>query len=474
MKKYIYTSLIFCSVLLSACEKFIEIDPPVDRFISKTVYQNNETAISAVTGLYADIMRNTLTLPYTIAINAGLYGDELEYKQNNPLNLALYKNTLNARESRTHQIWTSVYNFIYQSNSIISGLQGSASISEDVKKQLTGEALFVRAFCHFHLVNFYGDVPVVTTTDYSVNGQMPRMSMSSAYAQIEEDLIKSKSLLSAKYVAANSVSESTDRVRANTYAASALLARVYLYQKKWQKTVDEANDVIESGLYALENLDLVFKRTSREVILQFELANGLGLFNSYEANYFRLTNVPSPTSYFRAAVVSPSLYEKFSLTDRRKNAWFGIFRSGNIEYVYPAKYKSTSSTLIDEYSTPLRLAEIYLIRAEAQAQLNNLSAAINDTDRIRLRAGIPLLKDVSPNASQSQLLESISEERQRELFCEWGLRWMDIRRSDRISELMTAVAARKGSTWQPYMSLWPIPFNDIINNNKLIQNEGYN
>lgn len=459
--------------MLASCETFVEVEAPKDRLISETLFQNDGTAISAMTGLYANMMRNDQVLSYIIPYQTGLYGDELDYKQNNPLLQGVYKNAMTARDAVTNTFWTNSYNFIYQANSILEGLQNSNSLSEPVKKQLSGEALFLRAFWHFYLLNFYGDIPIVTTTDYTINARLPRSAKASVFEQIEKDLLQSKILLSAKYVAANSVSEASNRVRPNTYASATLLARVYLHQKKYKNAVEEATYIIESGLYSIENIDRVFKRNSKEAILQLETSS-MAVPNSYEAFYFTLTTLPGPTSNLRSATISPLLYNLFTSNDQRKGRWFSKYTTQNVDYLFPSKYKSTTTSVLDEFTTVFRLGEVYLIRAESYAELNKTELAILDADRIRLRAGIDLLKDTSPGMSKEELLTAIALERRKELFCEWGIRLMDILRSDKAHEIMTATALQKGETWQHTMALWPIPINDIINNNKIIQNAGYN
>ncbi|MGV3466402.1 MAG: RagB/SusD family nutrient uptake outer membrane protein, partial [Heyndrickxia sp.] len=131
------------------------------------------------------------------------------------------------------------------------------------------------------------------------------------------------------------------------------------------------------------------------------------------------------------------------------------------------------NTAITEYTTPLRLAEQHLIRAEARAMINKLPQAVEDVDAIRFRSGLPLIKDTNPSISKEDLLKVIFHERQVELFVEWGHRWIDLKRSGKIDAVMSVVSPTKGGTWSNYKSLWPIPIKDIQNNPNLVQNDGY-
>src|SRR5690606_38691916 len=122
----------------------------------------------------------------------------------------------------------------------------SDALDENLKKQLRGEALFVRAFTHFNLMNLYGDVPYITTTDFAVNKDVSRIPESQVYENILSDLLEAKTLLEEDYIG-------PERTRANKATVSALLARVYLYQENWQQAESESSLVINNTtLYNLE------------------------------------------------------------------------------------------------------------------------------------------------------------------------------------------------------------------------------
>ena len=154
---------------------------------------------------------------------------------------------------------------IYKSNAIIEGLSSSSGVSENLKNQLMGEAKFVRAFCHFYLVNLWGDVPLILTTDYKTNNSILRTEKGQVYQQIIADLKDAQGLLANDY----SFSDN-QRIRANSAVATALLARVYLYKEDWANAEAEATAVINNtAQYNLEpNLANVFRTTSKEAILQ--------------------------------------------------------------------------------------------------------------------------------------------------------------------------------------------------------------
>src|SRR5690606_38092282 len=127
-----------------------------------------------------------------------------------------------------------------------------------------------------------------------------------------------------------------------------------------------------------------------------------------------------------------------------------------------------------EASAVFRLGEIYLIRAEVLARQNKLASSIDDVDRIRHRAGLNLIKNINPSIDKEALLDSIMVERQRELFCEYGHRWLDLKRTEKVNDVMSVVTPQKGGLWLSSWAVWPLPHTDINNNRKLIQNKDYN
>jgi hypothetical protein len=120
----------------------------------------------------------------------------------------------------------------------------------------------------------------------------------------------------------------------------------------------------------------------------------------------------------------------------------------------------------------LRLAEIYLTRAEARARQGNVAGAVADLNVIRVRAGLP---GYSGLTDQNSLIGAIIHERQVELFAE-GDRWITLKRTQTINDVMggpTGVCAAKGGSWTPDWALYPLPFNDVSRSGTLVQNPGY-
>jgi len=242
-----------------------------------------------------------------------------------------------------------------------------------------------------------------------------------------------------------------ERIRANRYAAGALLARVYLYQKNYKDADEQATAVINSGLFKMSEVTSTFTPNNTEAIMQFASPSG-NLANTSEGILF----IPYATPDY---AVRPGMLAAFEANDLRKTNWLKPYTSDTNIWYAPAKYKFLYKADGIEYNIVFRLAEQYLIRAEAFAQQNNLAAAIADLDTVRKRAGLPLISADNPSISRKDLLEAILHERQVELFVEWGHRWFDIKRLGLADAIVGAV---KGNFWQHADVWFPVPASELL------------
>jgi starch-binding outer membrane protein, SusD/RagB family len=341
-------------------------------------------------------------------------------------------------------------------NVAISGMTNSP-LSSSIKNRYIGEALFVRAYCYNELVNNYGGVPLITAVLGTNDLLIPRSTDAQIYSQIETDLLES----------ATKIGNTGVKGRITQWAAFALLSRVSMYQgrkfdaaPKWAQAKLYANKVIAEGGFTLEsdfkNIWSVNNRNGVESILEAQSSSdqvrelgsylptmsgargeeglsdtdkvdGWGwcmptsdLENAYLSENDIIRRRSTITKYGEAAygdeVLNPS--HKFDLI---KN------KSGRIcrKYYIPI---ATRRTLVKRsgylpLNTPLiRLAEMYLIRAEANYHEGSTSEALNDINTIRRRVSLP----DKTGLAGSNLLRQIYKERRLELAFE-GLRLYDIR-----------------------------------------------
>lgn len=446
MKKKLYAIAFICSgIFLGACSDFVEIDPPRTDLVSERVFATQETAEAAVIDLYYQMSYITGFAsggPSSISFAAALSADEATNRLTFlPDVQAFYDNAILPANGWALSLWSELYNCIYKTNAILEGLEGSNNIIMEKKQQLEGEAKFVRAFCYFYLINLFNDPPLTLVTDYKSNQNIGRTSADVVYDQIEEDLKQAQSLLQSGYA-----SHGDERTRPNKDAATALLARVSLYRNDWESAQAYATELINNKeTFGLTALDEVFLKNSMEAIWQLFPLEG----NVYDRSTAR--------SYSR---LQPSLIGAFESGDARATTW--ILQGPRVANKYRSGDNSGS-----EYSMVIRLAELYLIRAEARAQLGDVAGAQADINAIRARSGL----GNNSAADKQSLLIAVASERRLELFMEWGHRWFDLKRYGQADDILSVLKPE----WQPTDKLYPIPQNQINNDLSMrdSQNPGY-
>jgi len=439
-----------------ACDALVVVDPPKTELTRANVFSSDQSASSAVAGLYSQLITSNFALMSCgMTLYPGMSADEI-YNSSPGLNDEFTLNSLDPFNSTINTyIWNPAYRYIYQANAIIEGLESSNAISESVAEQLKGEALFIRAFCYFYLVNLFGDVPFIVLTDYNISNSEPRMDTELIYDAILSDLLLAERLLKEEY-------PTNEKIRVNKWVAKAMLARVYLYLENYEAAIEKSTDLIDASDYnLLDEPSEVFLANSAEAIWQLRLDGNS--YNTWEGAAF----IPQP-GVMPNFVIYEDLIKAFAVEDKRLENWIDrVVVDGQTVY-FPYKYKIRSGGGGTEYYTVVRLAEQYLIRAEAYAYLDEINLAIDDLDIIRIRAGLESLKEKMPS-DRNELLNLINQERRLELFCEWGHRWFDLNRTNRLDNVM----AEKKDDWSVNDKLYPIPGNQLLANPALTQNIGY-
>lgn len=455
--KGIIIGILICGFCGASCRKFVSIGTPTDELVSSAVFKDSSTAEAAIEGLYSNIVSYSgLLLNGGFNIYTGMAGDDLTYTAT----LSDYLEFINNSISITNQynyndLWRYGYDYIYQANACIEGVEQSTALSISQQNRLKGESLFIRAMVYFYLVNLYGDIPLELSTDYQVNAVMPRTSQDSVYAKIINDLKESKSLLSENYF-------TSDRTRANKYAISAFLSKVYLVKKQYADAKAEADYIIASGKFTMSDISSAFVYTSNETILQLYPSNLDNTYNAMEGYLF----IPSKSSTSKPNyTINPYLLSSFADDDKRKTSWINSKTAKGITYIYPYKYKIRYADTRTEYNVVIRLAESYLIRAEANYYLGNYSDAVSNLNVIRNRAGLGNFN----YTSQGEILTEIMNENRWEFFAEWGHRWIDLKRWG----IMEKVLSTEKENYSPTDSVFPIPQQEMLLNPYLTQNSGY-
>lgn len=465
MKNKIYFWVIGFSILysLQSCEDFVDIESPNFQMVTEDVYSKEKTTIAAIKGIYNQLYIANFST-YGVSLLGAMSGDLLHARTDTYRPFEEHELfSMNTPDAVFNQnIWSSTYNIVYLVNRALEGLE-TANINDNLRKELRGQVLFIRAFTYFYLVNFYGDVPLLLTSNYTSNAIAPRNPVEEVWKQIENDLDEAISLL-------NKTTEYTndERYYVNRSVAEALRARVYLYQKDWANAEIFSSKVINrTDLYGIEtDPNDVFLANSKEAIWQIA-PDGVSDFTPKEGTYFSLHINNTGTTITGNTSLSNDFLGSFDIEDKRRT-WVVEVKTETEHTFFVEKYWFENDGTTVQYSMVLRLAEQYLIRAEALAEQNKLTEAISDLDKIRSRAGIDLIADINPAITQQTLLDSIMIERKRELFSEWGHRWLDLKRTDKLNAVFN-----NSHSWQDTDGLYPIPGEERLKNPYLTQNEGY-
>ena len=449
-----------CAVSTASCRKLIEVPPPENQLVTATVFSNDQDATDAVRGLYIRIMSSPRSLLNGGAsLYASLSSDDLYRTLPLASEDAFTQDALGSDNTVCYMLYSLAYTEIYQANLVRQQLSASSRVSVTVRQHLTGEAGFMRALLYFYLVSLYGDVPLVTGTDYAINAVMPRTQSAIIFQQIISDLKEAQNLLSPGYMTTPGYPD--DRTRPNQATATALLARIYLFRKNWLLAEQQATAVIGDSAYRLEtDLNKVFLSSSREAIWQLQPVNG-----NYTSEGMLFIPAGGPSA-LPTYVLTDFLAKAFEPGDKRATTWTSQNTVNSILYRYPYKYKAgIRGSSMKEYNTILRLSEQYLIRAEARAWQGNIQGAAADLDSIRQRAGLSPVITMNIDS----LLTSVYHERQVEFFAEGGHRWLDLHRTG----LADAILIHEKPLWKTQAILYPIPNIEIEHNSYLTQNPGY-
>src|SRR5579859_5134289 len=197
-KVKLFMSVLIVALGVTSCRDFTEIDPPKTALTTSTVFSSPETATAAILRVYI-----TMTQYYTSFVSgetsltnlSGLASDEFQnYNPSSDFG-QFAQNALTPANINIYSNWLEIYGLVYSVNAVLEGLEESANISAATKDRLKGEAKFLRAFLYFYLVNCWGDVPLLTSTDYKINAIASRTAAAQVYDQIIADLKDAQSLM---------------------------------------------------------------------------------------------------------------------------------------------------------------------------------------------------------------------------------------------------------------------------------------
>ncbi|MCF6401492.1 RagB/SusD family nutrient uptake outer membrane protein [Chitinophaga filiformis] len=432
-------------LLLSSCKDFLDVEPR-DSVSDDATIVDEASAQTAVRGMYRELGDDAYygSLFQTIGY---LSGDNIQWTGSQSVIQQFISHSVKADNANVATVWAGIYSTINRANQVIDKVPAvtEATFTQDEKNALTGEAYFIRALAYFDLARTWGGVQLVlkATTNINDTRGLKRSTLEQTYAQVLSDLQTAEPLLP----------ETTNRYRATRKTVWALMARFYLYRQNWEQAEAYASKLIEDAEYRLIKPYSAFFANNVVATDEsiFEISYSANNVNAHRGYWQPPANGGTrqwaPNDVFIALVNDPAIggNRNAAVAITNQGLWYG-----NFYYRSPA----TDPAYV------LRVAEQYLIRAEARAQLGKLEGALADLDAVRDRAGLT----ASTATSQADILLAIENERRLEFAFE-PHRWYDLIRTSRAATVLGVTDERR--------YVMPIPAIELSADGALEPNPGY-
>lgn len=444
-----FTILLLFALSFSSCTKFLDVQPR-DAISDELTIVDKSSAQTALRGVYRSLASDSYYGNSFQSIGY-LGGDNVQWTGSQSIVQQFIEHKVKADNSTVAGIWSAIYSTINRANHVIAKVPAvaDASFSAAEKNQVIGESHFIRALAYFDLARTWGGAQIVLTPTLSSTDKtgIKRSSQADTYSQVLKDLITAESLLT--------LPASQNPVRANRETVWALRARYHLYQKEWALAESYAKKVLDNTTnYQLIKPYSAFFNPASAVATKesvFELSYSSTYTNSHRNQWQPPANGGTrqiaPSETFVSLLNNPAAGGNRNVLVAKTSAglWYG-----NLYYRSPA----TDPAYV------IRIAEIYLIRAEALAQQNDLTGALANLNLVRERAGLT----ASPAISQNDILLAIENERRIEFALE-PHRWFDLVRTGRAAAVLGLTDVTKY-----YL---PIPASELSIDPSLDQNTGY-
>jgi hypothetical protein len=376
--------------------------------------------------------------------------------------------------------WRSYYQSIRNANSLLDNIDNVTSLSDEKVKQFKAEARFIRAADYYYLWEFFGPVPLIVTAE-DLNFEPVRATDAEFSTFIADELL----------AAANELPPTQSLWgKATKGAALALLGKFYMNTKQWQKAADINKQVIDMNKYKLYTGDIVNMFAVQNEVNDEVILTSPALVTLHSNNYMAHAFPPNYqvqsnwTNFGAQFCVYNSWVSTYDPADKRLG-WF-LFtyteKNGKVHHLTNASDAGKAVRCFKYVPDPdavgashgndvpmIRYAEVLLNRAEALNEINGpTQEAVGLLNQVRARAGVHEFS-VSDFASKEAMRNALLDERGWEFVAE-GLRRIDLIRH---GKLISRAVARGASNAKDYMTLFPIPLDEIKANPKLEQNPEY-
>ncbi|GAB3796767.1 RagB/SusD family nutrient uptake outer membrane protein [Spirosoma humi] len=435
-------------LLLTGCQSFLDVQPELQVDESQAI-TNASTAEAALNGLY-NRLGNDGYYGSNFQSLAYLSGGDIQWTGSQGAPQEITSRKLTADNGYVGSAWSAIYRTILQANYLLETVPTLTDpvLTTDRKNQIQGEAYALRALSYFDLVRGWGGVQVIlkATRTSSDNTGITRGSVDDTYAQVLKDLTAAEPLLSA----------TTNRNKVTRKTVWALRARYHLYRQEWDQAETYASKLIDDTNYKLAKPYSAF--FANNAVATPESVFEIAYSNSFKNGHYNWWLPPAlsgrrewaPNDKLVALLNDPNVggnrKELIAQTSPPGNLWYGKLY-----------YRTPLGT---DPAYVIRIAELYLIRAEARAQLGKTAAALADLNAVRDRAAVP----ASQADTKEALLLAIETERQVEFPFEAD-RWFNLIRTGRVATVLGITDASK--------YVLPIPNSEILADKALKQNQGY-
>ncbi|MBD3275104.1 MAG: RagB/SusD family nutrient uptake outer membrane protein [Candidatus Marinimicrobia bacterium] len=352
------------------------------------------------------------------------------------------ENRIDVNNDLVRQNWDGLFEGLYRTNLLLerlAELDDNASNSE-----AKGVAHYFRAYTYYNLVTRWGDVPIIKE---NTREKVARDSEQDVWAFIEEELQQAISL-------APPASGTSSYYYVSREAAEALMARVALARENWSQGESLAEGLINSGMYSLEDdYSAIFEKENTNTETIFALRNMMGEGNTIGRLF---VDYGWPTVGSDVLEAPQDLLDTYENDSLRYKETFIMFDDEPMCTKYLGGAQGGDHIIIS------RIAEMYLISAEAKARLMDIPGGLDRLNELRQQRGLDDL-DIS---DMDQFMEAVLRERRTELVYE-GFRFYDLVRTNRAIDEVPTITAE-------YQKLFPIPQRELnLNENLQPQNMGY-
>lgn len=468
---------------LGCDDNFLTRTPP-SSLSTETFYQTEEDAVSAINAAYATMQKNPL---YGRNYDKVTIVPSDDARIHNTVGEVFENHTFNPSASQIMDVFSGLYEGVFRANLVLQKVP-DIDMPEEKKNRILGEARFLRAFYYWHLGANFGNVPLIEQA-YPNNpekAQQPKVEVGQIYDFAISDLEQAVDALPASYGSSNIG-------RATSGAARALLGKVHLYDENYEAAATAFEAVIESGEYGLmsNHRQMFMTDNNKEYIFEIQYKDTGGSVwgsqdgpNLNEGHLRARLNLPEGGGGFGNIPPTQDIVDAFEEGDPRLD--YAIWKDGD-PYGEPGQFNE-SGTYNPEWSptgfslrkglVPLqpfdadistnypliRLADVYLMYAEAANEIGNQDAAVDAINEVRDRSDMPLLPtDEYPVGTKQEVFEAIVHERRVELAFE-NHRYLDLKRWGLAEQELSDLG------FQPKHRYLPLPQQEIDTNTELEQN----